>query len=311
MAVQSETTELRLESGQVVQAVSCLSGHRRKCILIHGNPGSLADWHRVMRVLASAADVVAIDLPGFGKSARPRGGRHDLSLDRLAECVTAVADALSWRAPIFVVGHSHGGGVAQTLAARQPDRVAGIVLLGTLGSPAHASYRLLSAPGATLAARAVGASLGSKWLYPLGRWFVKQVSREAFAPERVAPERVEKDLQRFAARPEVLLSMVEVALGRPCQQLAASAAAIGCPVLFLHGAKDKLVPLECARTIHRNIEQAGGDSRFEVLENAGHMLLEFQAVDVATRITRFIEDVSARHSVGKGQPEGVTPARGF
>lgn len=283
-----EETVLRLPSGQAVRAVLRVAGHQRKCLLIHGNPGSLADWQRVTSLLASTADVAAIDLPGFGESERPHGGAPELSLNRLAECMTAVLDALSWRTPVFVVGHSHGGGVAQTLAAQHRARVAGIVLLGSLGSPAHLSYRLLSAPGASVVARTVGASLGWKRLRPIGRWLIERVSRDIFAPEAVAPETVARQLEQFAARPEVLLSMVEVALGKPCQQLLASAAAIRCPVLFLHGARDKLVPLERARAIHRKIEQAGGDSRFEVLEEAGHMLLEFQAAEVAARIVQFM-----------------------
>jgi pimeloyl-ACP methyl ester carboxylesterase len=38
------------------------------------------------------------------------------------------------------VGHSHGGGVAQAAAARYPERVAGLVLIGTLGAPVHGSF---------------------------------------------------------------------------------------------------------------------------------------------------------------------------
>ena len=287
--MQCEATELRLESGQQVQAMLSLSDHPQKCILIHGNPGSLSDWQPVMQRLASVADVVAIDLPGFGRSARPRGGRQALSLQALADSVTAVADALSWRTPLFVVGHSHGGGVAQTLAARHPSRVAGIALLGTLGSPMHLGYRLLATPGATAVASAVGASFGSSWLRPLNRWLVARVSADIFAPERVPKARVDRELASFAARPELLASMVDVAAGQPCLELFTSAPRIRCPVLFLHGAADKQVPLECARAIHRQIEQAGGNSRFEVMPGAGHMLLEFQAAEVAGRIAEFMK----------------------
>lgn len=290
MACENEATVLRLASGQALRAVLRSSGHRRRCILIHGNPGSLRDWSLVLELLSETADVVAIDLPGFGGSARPRDGRQGLSLDRLAECVAAVADALAWETPIFVVGHSHGGGVAQTLAAKHPARIAGIVLLGSLGSPTHSSYRLLAAPGATVVARAVGALLGPKWLRPIGGWVIRRALRDIAAPEAVSPARADRELQQLTARPEVLVSMVEAALGRPCDQLLASAFAIQCSVLFLHGGRDRLVPVECARLVHRKIREARGVSSFEVLPNAGHMLPEFQATQVAVRIAQFMDE---------------------
>ena len=290
----SEATELRLGSGEVVRAVLRLSGRRHKCILLHGNPRSLRDWRLVLQSLASTADVAAIDLPGFGHSARPRAGRPGLSLERLADVVAAVADALSWHAPVFVAGHSHGGGVAQMLAANYPSRVAGIVLLGTLGSPAHSSYRLLAAPGAAAVTRAFGAALGPSWLRPVVQRLMNMMLRDGFWPEPVPAARTVWELEQFAARPEVLASMVDVSLGRPCDRLLASAASIRCPVMFLHGEVDHLVPVECARTIHRQIQQAGGDSRFEVLPGAGHMLLEFQAADVAARMAQFMQTVDLK-----------------
>lgn len=281
--------DLQLGSGEAVRAELYRSGRsRRRCILIHGNPGSHRDWRFVAQSLASTTDVAAIDLPGFGHSARPRAGRSALSLDELAATVVAVADALSWHAPLFVAGHSHGGGVAQTLAAQHPSRVAGVMLLGTLGSPAHHSYRLLSAPGAQAVARAFGALLRPHWLRPVVRRVMSTVLRDIFAPELVSAARAARELEQLAARPEVLASMVDVALGRPCDRLLAGASSIRCPVLFLHGELDQLVPSGCARTIHREIERAGGHSRFEMLHGAGHMLLEFQATEVAARMARFM-----------------------
>ena len=293
LADGSEATELRLGSGEAVRAVLYRSGRRRRCILLHGNPRSLQDWQPVARSLASTADVAAIDLPGFGHSARPRAGRPALSLDELAITVAEVADALSWHGPVFVGGHSHGGGVAQTLAVLHPSRVAGIVLLGTLGSPVHGSYRLLSAPGAAVVVRAFGALLRPRWLRPVARGVMSAILRDGFAPEPVSAARAAQELEEMAARPEVLASMVDVALGRPCDRLLARAASIRCPVLFLHGELDQLVPSKYARTIHTEIQRAGGDSQFEVLPGAGHMLHEFQAAEVAARMARFMQSLDA------------------
>lgn len=295
-----EATELRLGSGEVVRAALRRSGRRHKCILLHGNPRSLRDWRLVAQSLTSTADVAAIDLPGFGNSPRPRAGRSGLSLERLADVVAAVADALSWHEPLFVAGHSHGGGVAQTLAANNPSRVAGIVLLGTLGSPVHLNYRLLAAPGAAAVTRAFGAALGLPWLRPVAQKLMNTMLRDGFAPEPVPAATAAWELEQFAARPEVLSSMVDVSLDGPCDRLFASAASIRCPVLFLHGELDRMVPVACARTIHHRIQQAGGDSRFEVLQGAGHMLLEFQAAEVAARMAQFMQSADGKADVKAG-----------
>ena len=69
--------------------------------------------------------MIALDLPGFGRSAPPDApwGAADY-----AEAVVPVLDAMT--RPVVVVGHSFGGRVAVTLAAERPDDVGALVLTG-------------------------------------------------------------------------------------------------------------------------------------------------------------------------------------
>src|SRR5260221_5050870 len=118
----ADAIRLKLETGSEVQAVVYAdpAERRPKCLLLHGNPGSLLDWEPVIAALSGAADIAAIDLPGFGKSPRPGANPDCMSLDRLADLAVAAANALSWNEPFVIVGHSHGGGVAQAAAVRYP-----------------------------------------------------------------------------------------------------------------------------------------------------------------------------------------------
>lgn len=288
--MSSEPVRLSLKTGAEVHALVQSSGgaRRPKCLLLHGNPRSLSDWGRVMTELSPVADVAAIDLPGFGQSARASLDPGCMTLARLAEHAVAVADALKWHEPFFIVGHSHGGAVAQVAAVRHPQRIAGVVLLATLGGAVHLSYRLLALPGAATAAGLAGRLFGSSALVPLSRWLVRSVLKNIFAPERVAASTVDRELGLLANRPEVLLSMVHVAHGRPCSQLLAAARDIRCPVLFLHGEADALVPARCARVLHDRIRAAGGRTEFQLLPASGHMLLHFQAAQVGAHIARFV-----------------------
>jgi pimeloyl-ACP methyl ester carboxylesterase len=286
----ASTTTLRAGSSEVCAFVQVDTTRpaRPKCLLLHGNPSCLGDFERLVPGLSQIADIAAFDFPGFGRTARTDRSSAALSLDRLAELSVAVADALGWHQPIYLVGHSHGGGVAQVVAAHYPARVAGLVLLATLGTPAHPELWLTSLPGAEISVKFWRWVLRSPRHRP---WFARLLARAMkviASPDEMPVERVERELAIFAARSEILLSIVHASRGKPCERLFRCAPLIRCPVLFLHGAKDALLPPQYARNIHERIIQAGGHSEFRLIPNAGHMLPEFQAAVVVENIARML-----------------------
>lgn len=96
-------------------------------VLIHGQPGSAQDWSRVIPLLATHHRVIAVDRPGYrGDPAPPT----DWAGNALA--LLAMLDRLNIER-FVVVGHSYGGGVALETALRAPDRVAHLVLAGSVG----------------------------------------------------------------------------------------------------------------------------------------------------------------------------------
>ncbi len=94
-------------------------------VLLHGYGESLLAWSGVFDRLAQGADVVALDLPGFGLSDKPRTGYGDTALAR--DVLAAMASLGIAHATL--VGHSMGGAVAIAAALEAPDRVDGLVLL--------------------------------------------------------------------------------------------------------------------------------------------------------------------------------------
>jgi len=95
-------------------------------LLLHGSGATAAGWSPVMPGLAAAHRVVAVDLPGCGRSAPVASYDVPAQADRVA----ALLDELGVTRPT-VVGHSSGGYVATALAERRPDLVASLVLLST------------------------------------------------------------------------------------------------------------------------------------------------------------------------------------
>lgn len=101
-------------------------------LLVHGLGGSSVTWIEVMRGLSEHGPVVAVDLPGFGRT-RP-GSADALTVRGYVEFLVEVVDALGWD-QFTVHGNSMGGLVATFLAARHPERVQRLVLVSPAFPP--------------------------------------------------------------------------------------------------------------------------------------------------------------------------------
>ena len=94
-------------------------------LLIHGAGGSHLHWPSSLRRLPGAT-VYALDLPGHGRS---EGMGHQ-QIEAYAADTVGFLDAVGVKQAVLV-GHSMGGGIAQTIALTAPQRVAGLVLVST------------------------------------------------------------------------------------------------------------------------------------------------------------------------------------
>jgi pimeloyl-ACP methyl ester carboxylesterase len=96
-------------------------------ILIHGFPEDWAAYQAIMPRLAQCFTVVAIDLPGIGRSAPPPHG-HDAA--SLAVQIHGLAEVLRLDRP-YVVGHDLGAHVAYAYVRRFPEALRGAMILDT------------------------------------------------------------------------------------------------------------------------------------------------------------------------------------
>ncbi len=97
-------------------------------LLLHGNSESSAAWYAWVPQLARQLRVVRPDMRGFGASTpMPRDFRW--TLDRIVDDYVALMDALAVER-FHLVGAKIGGTVARALAARHPQRVTTLTLVG-------------------------------------------------------------------------------------------------------------------------------------------------------------------------------------
>jgi pimeloyl-ACP methyl ester carboxylesterase len=94
-------------------------------LLVHGAGGTHLHWPEALRRLPGRR-VIAVDLPGHGASPPP-GERAILAYAR--RLVDLLDDLGIDRAAVG--GHSMGGAIAVTLALEAPDRIEGLLLVGT------------------------------------------------------------------------------------------------------------------------------------------------------------------------------------
>src|SRR5438477_8688549 len=83
----------------------------RRFLLIHGSPGHLDHFAPLVRGLSLLGEVVAVDLPGYGRRRDTRAP----SLDWHADVAAAFARRVWPAEPIDLVGQSFGGGVVLTM----------------------------------------------------------------------------------------------------------------------------------------------------------------------------------------------------
>ncbi|HEX2018968.1 MAG TPA: alpha/beta fold hydrolase [Aurantimonas sp.] len=109
------------------------SGAGPAIVLVSGLGGTAGFWAPVVAGLSGSHEMISFDQRGIGASSR---GTAAISIESLADDVLALLDSARVEQAL-VVGHSTGGCIAQTLAAKAPERVRGLCLSATWLSPSR------------------------------------------------------------------------------------------------------------------------------------------------------------------------------
>lgn len=229
-------------------------------LLVHGLAGSAVDWRDVAPALAAHHHVVALDLPGFGRS--PHGPRR-ASISRYQHVVAQVAAHVGGGRPVVLVGNSMGGLVAMLVAARNPQRVAALVLVdpalprrrgGWAGFLVAAAFVLVATPvlGPLLVRRGTRRRTAEALVDEVLR--LCSVDAHRIAPETRAAQieltvwRENLDDPHRAVFEATFSLLLWLAVRLSVHRLAR---AITAPTLLVHGERDVLVGVHAARAICR------------------------------------------------------------
>lgn len=264
----------------------------RTFVLVHGLGGSHLQWVRVAPELARHGRVLAVDLAGFGRT--PRAGRSaKLTAQRvlLARFIDEVVGG-----PVVLAGHSMGGAIAIMQASIEPSSVSGLVLTASVFPWEGVQAALLRSP----------ALLAGFVLYRgrLGEWAARQrvnadnadrivrlslrlmTTDAAALPEDLVRAHVAL-LTEQARDPDVAAAFLEssrslIRLGQTPERARTLIDGVKCPVVVIHGRRDRLVPAALAWTA----TESHPDWMVRVLPDVGHI----PQMEAPERWMRSVED---------------------
>lgn len=230
-------------------------------LFIHGYGALINHWKRIVRPVARQHSFYAIDLYGFGYSARPAGTP---SKERWADqAATFVREVIG--EPAVIVGHSMGGVVATEFARRHAGLTRALVLVNSSGMqiyerPMSQTDRfLLGMIGAPL----VGETLAGVFANP---WGVRQGLLSAYhIKERVTDDLVEMfsaPLRKYGPA-----SYLAVSRNTPSIVIEARAGEISAPSLLIWGAEDRSIPPSDAEALKK---LALPQAEIKILQDTGH-----------------------------------------
>ncbi len=234
-------------------------------LLLHGLGSSKVSFFDTAAGLSRDYRVHAIDLPGFGSSAKPFGGAYDARY--FADAIVAYLDA-EGIGSAHLVGNSMGGRVALEVALTRPERVRTLALL----CPALAFVRRQLHPVVRLARPEFGAVP-----HRVHRRAVERQFWRMFAdPDTVDPQIAQIAIDEFqriyrtrGARYAFLSAARNIYLEAPFGRRGfyPRLAGLQSPALFVWGSHDRLIPASFAQHVAEWLPSA----EQIVLDGCGHV----------------------------------------
>ncbi len=234
-------------------------------ILVHGFGGDLNNWMFNQPMLAERHRVIALDLPGHGRSAKDASAGD---MAALSATLLASLDALDIGAA-HLAGHSLGGAVAMQTALDQPARAASLTLVASAGLGRDINMDYIE--GFQRAGR---------------RKDLKQVLQALFADASLVSRDMVDDILKFKRLDGVEQALATIADGafaggRQASVLGHRLHELEAPVQVIWGADDQVIPAAHAREVPATV-------KVHILDGAGHMVHMEKAGEVNALIEAIV-----------------------
>jgi pimeloyl-ACP methyl ester carboxylesterase len=239
------------------------AGSGQPVVLLHGWGGEIASFGPITSILAERFDMVALDLPGFGKTPLPdRPWGTDDYADLVVECLRQLG-----LGPVSLIGHSFGGKTSIAVAARHPELVRRLVLVDSAGIRPRRGLSYYLRVYAHKSARRISTIPP---LSALGKPLLSRLSESLGSADF-----------RAAANPVLRGTLVRVVN----EDLRDRLPLIKAPSLLIWGSEDQDTPIGDGRLMEQLIPDAG----MVVVPGAGHFSYLHDVDHFCRVVTHFVE----------------------
>ena len=239
--IETQSKGIVLKDNTVVHYLE--AGQGPVLILIHGLGGSSRVWHDDIGLLAKSYRVIAPDLPGYGKSDKPK---VDYSVSYQAHVVKELINALG-ADKVALAGNSLGGWIAALVALDDPGKVSSLVLVDSAGL-----RRDTAAPAN---------------LNPASKEEQKALLLALFADKSRVTDSLVSEQWDYHKDIRATVHAAQESLRADHPFLDARLKDIKTPTLIIWGKQDQLIPLEVAERFAKGIQ----GSKLVVIDKAGHL----------------------------------------
>jgi pimeloyl-ACP methyl ester carboxylesterase len=233
-------------------------------VLVHGLGSRAEDWANLMPQLKQAGfHVYAIDLLGYGRSARPADASYSIS-----EEAHYVEDFIGQRGlqKVNLVGWSMGGWISMRVALDEPERIGRLVLCGSAGIHFEPTFTVFDFEPTTVPA-------------------VRRLYRLLMPKPTEVPDFLARDMVRKFKRLNWVVDRNARSMFRGDDLLDGKLGTLQMPTLIIWGKQDHLIPLATGVAMHQQISQ----SVLQIYDGCGHLAPGQCARLIGPRLIDFLD----------------------
>jgi pimeloyl-ACP methyl ester carboxylesterase len=243
-------------------------------VFVHGNPGSVHDWARLLTATGKHGRAIALDMPGFGEADKPKDFSY--TIDGYSAHLDAALDQLGVERAHLVL-HDFGGPWGLQWASRNPDAYASATLVDTgimIDYRWHAMAKVWRTP--VLGELFFKASTRSAMKSALKRGQPRPLPEEAF--ELFFRANKDRGTQR------AVLRLYRSSPPNALEELAQPLKELNRPTLVVWGKHDPYIKVEYAE----QQRQTFADAEVVILEESGHWPMWDAPEEIEAAIVPFL-----------------------
>lgn len=237
--------------------------------LIHGFASSIYTFNLLIPLLKEHFTIVAIDLPGFGRSEKSTSFVY--SFQNYAEVVARCIEYFKLK-NVNIVGHSMGGQIALYTVKRIPEKINKLILLSSSGYLKRANKALILCTHLPFFQYYVRRKVRSKE--------VREYLKNVFYQHSLITQNHIEEYRRPLQEDGFYISLLRLLRYREGDLPSDELKNILTPTLLLWGKEDRVVPVQIGLKLANDLPNA----KIITYEKTGHLITEERTDDVFKQI---------------------------